>query len=121
MGNNGGTPSSIDFLVDKKNLYREESFTDLKIANIRQLLPVHINGSEDKSREVIFLGSTQLTSPQGPIPIQAQLEANTLEQAMDVFPKAMEAETKKMIEHVKQLQEKQKKENNSRIIMPGVN
>lgn len=121
MGNNGGTPSSIDFLVDKKNLYREESFTDLKVASIRQLLPVNPDGSEDNSRETIFLGSTQIGTPQGPIPIQAKLEASNFEQAMDVFPKAMEAETKKMIEHVKQMQEKQKKENNSKIIMPGVN
>lgn len=121
MNGNSGTPGSINFAVDKKNLYREESITDLKIASIRKLIPVHVDGSEDKSREPIFLGSTQLGTPQGPIPIQAKLEANTFEEALEIFPKAMEMETQKVIESFKQLQEEQKKTEKSRIIVPGRN
>ena len=120
MSDNGGAPSSNDFVVDKENLYREESVTDLKIATIRQLIPVKLDGSDDSSREIIFLGSTQLGTPQGPIPMQAELDATTLEEAMDLFPKAMEAETQKVIENFKRLHEQQKKENDSRIIMPGM-
>ncbi|MBU1342143.1 MAG: cytoplasmic protein [Proteobacteria bacterium] len=124
MGGNSGTPNSIDFTVDKKNLFREESVTDLKIATIRQLIPIHLDGTLDGSRETIFIGSSQLGTPQGPIPIQAKLEVNTLEQALDIFPKAMEAETQKVIESFKKMQaqqEQKKKAEKSRIIVPGVN
>lgn len=120
MNDNGGSPSGIDFLVDKENLFREESITDLKVATIRQLIPIKPDGSDDCDRESIFIGSTQLGSPQGPIPIQAKLEAATFEQAMDVFPKAMEEETKKVVENLKRMHEQQKKAQDSRIIMPGV-
>ncbi|MBI9089104.1 MAG: cytoplasmic protein [Desulfobacterium sp.] len=124
MSDNDGTPGSNDFIVDKDNLYREESVTDLKIATIRQLIPVTLDGSDDTSRTTIFLGSTQLGTPQGPIPMQAELEATTLEEAMEQFPKAMEVETLKVVENLKrmqQMQEQQKSASDSRIIMPGMN
>ena len=121
MNSNGGQPGSLNFTVDKNNLYREESVTDLKIANIQRLVPVHLDGSEDENRETIFLGRTQLSTPQGPIPIQAKLTAQTLEEAMNVFPKAMEAETQKVVESFKKMQEQQQKTEKSRIIVPGMN
>ena len=120
MSDNGQSPSGLDFMVDKDNLYREESITDLKIATIRQLIPIKSDGSDDTQRDPIFLGSTQLSSPQGPIPIQAKLEATTFEQAMAVFPKTMEAETRVVIENLKRLHEQQQRKQDSRIIMPGV-
>ncbi|MCP3901941.1 MAG: cytoplasmic protein, partial [Desulfobacteraceae bacterium] len=124
MSNNSGQPGSIDFTVDKKNLYREESITDLKIANIQKLVPVNLDGSEDTARETVFLGRSQLSTPQGPIPIQAKLEANSLEDAMDQFPKVMENETQKVVEsfqRMQQQQEQQQKKDQSRIIVPGGN
>lgn len=121
MNSNGGQPGNLEFTVDKTNLYREESVTDLKIANIQKLIPVHLDGSEDNTREIIFIGRTQLSTPQGPVPIQAKLEAKTLDEAMDLFPKAMELETQKVVESFKRMQEQQKKPEESRIIMPGMN
>ncbi len=121
MAGNGGQQDGIDFTVNKENLYREESVTDLKIANIQRLVPIHLDESDDDSREPIFIGRTQLTTPQGPVPIQAKLEAATLEEAIAIFPKAMEAETQKVVESFKRMQEQQKKTNDSRIIVPGMN
>ncbi len=116
---NDGQPNNLDFAVDKNNLYREESVTDLKIATLRRLIPIKADGSEDDSRDDVFYGHTQLNSPQGPIPIHAMIEAKTLDKAIDDFPKAMEAEMHKVIENFKRMQEEQKKANDSRIIMPG--
>jgi hypothetical protein len=123
---NGGQEQNIDFTVDKDNLYREESVTDLKIASIRRLIPVKLDGTEDKSRTHIFIGHTQLMSPQGPVPLQAPLEANNIEEALGVFPKAMEGAMAKMVENIKKMQEKQQQQqqqgqqgDGSRIIMPG--
>ena len=113
-------PQDIDFTVDRKSLYREESFTDLKVASIRRLVPVNADGTDDPGRTPIYLGQTQLMSPEGPVPVQSRLMANNLEEAMDVFPQAMQ---KALAEIVKNLQELQKKEqtqkDDSRIIVPG--
>lgn len=120
MNDNVSSPSSIDFQVDKENLFREETITDLKIATIRKLIPIKADGSDDLDRGMIFIGTTQLGTPQGPIPMQAVLEAATFEQAMIAFPLAMEAETQKVIENLKKMHEQQKKTQDSRIIIPGV-
>lgn len=120
MSKNGGAPNNIDFIVDKDNLYREKTITDMKIATIRQLIPMNIDGSDDTSRETIFLGTTQLGTPQGPISLQAKLEATTLEEAMDQFPKAMEIETQNVIANIQRMHEEQQKGKDSRIIIPGM-
>lgn len=83
---------TIDFTVDRNNLYREESFTDIKVAAIRRLTPVKPDGSDDESRDSIFMAQTQLMSPSGPVVLQSILDAGNLEQAMERFPKAMQKE-----------------------------
>lgn len=120
MNDNVSAPSSIDFQVDKKNLFREETITDLKLATIRKMIPVKADGTDDTDRKIIFIGTTQLGTPQGPVPMQAVLEAATFEEAISAFPFAMEAETKKVVENFKKMHEEQKKAQESRIIMPGV-
>lgn len=112
----------IDFTVDTKNLYREESITDLKVASVRKLIPVNPDGSDDTTRSPIFLGQTQLMSPEGPIPIQAKLAANKLEEAWVEFPKTMQAKLAEIVEQMKKMQAEQQKkaaQDGSRIIVPG--
>jgi len=111
----------IDFTVDRKSLYREESITDLKVASIRRMVPVTENGEDDPSRTPIFLGHTQIITPQGPLPLQARLQANNLQEAMDAFPGAMEQEMAKMVEQLRKMQEEEQKKqhDDSRIIVPG--
>ncbi len=109
----------IDFTVDAANLYREESITDLKVAAIRKLIPIKADGTEDDSRQTIYVGNSQLMSPEGPIPLQARLEAGNLEEAMAAFPQAMEKAMAEMIEQVREMQRQQKQDNDSRIITPG--
>ena len=45
-----------DLSVDQNNLYREETFTDLKIASIRRLTPVTVEGADDPARPTMFVG-----------------------------------------------------------------
>lgn len=110
--------NDVEFKIDKDNLYREETYADFKMATIRCFVPVKADGSEDESRESIFLGTTQLMTPQGPIPIQGQLEGNTLEEAMANFPEAMKVALDKVYEEARRYQQSQR-ENESRIIVPG--
>ncbi|THB77232.1 MAG: cytoplasmic protein [Desulfobacteraceae bacterium] len=120
MADNGAQPSGLNFTVDKENLYREESVTDLKFANIQKLIPINLDGTTDNTRETVYIGRTQLNTPQGPVPIQAVIEAASLEDAMDAFPAAMEAETQKVVEAFQKMQAEQKKKQDSRIIVPGM-
>ena len=83
---------AIDFTVDRNNLYREESFTDVKVAAIRRLTPVKPDGTVDESRDSLFMAQTQLMSPSGPVVLQCILDAGNLEQAMERFPVAMQKE-----------------------------
>ena len=120
MSNGGQTPE-INFAVDKDNLYREESITDLKVASIRRLIPVKPDGTEDTTRSAKYLGHTQLMSPDGPVPLHAELAANNIEEALDAFPEAMKrslAEVVKQLQEMRSQQQNQPKED-SRIIVPG--
>jgi hypothetical protein len=115
------TPQDIDFTVDKSNLYREESITDLKVASIRQLVPVKADGSADSSRTPIFMGHTQLMTPEGPLPVQSRLMANNLDEAFAEFPGAMQKALAEMVERLKEMQQQSQNQKNddSRIIVPG--
>ncbi|MFH2219169.1 MAG: cytoplasmic protein [Pseudomonadota bacterium] len=116
-----GQEQKIDFTFDRTNLHREASITDLKVGSIRMLVPVTPDGTEDKSRTALYIGHTQLMSPEGPIPIQASLPANSLVEAMDAFPAAMQTALSAMIEKLQHMQQERQtqKKDKSRIIVPG--
>ena len=105
----------VDFTVDTSNLYKEEGYTDLKVASIRRLVPVDADGNPDASRAAIYVGTTQLMTPQGLLPIQGALPANNFKEALEVFPEAMQKATEQMIAEAKKLKEKE----DSRIVIPG--
>jgi hypothetical protein len=104
-----------DVKVDKSNLYKEESFTDLKVATIRRLSPILEDGSPDPSRPQLFTGETTLMSDRGPLPIQAPIEAKDLSEAMEKFPEAVQGAVEKLIEQAREMQRQQM----SRIVVPG--
>ena len=106
---------SLDFSVDRQNFYREESFTDLKVATIRRLSPVKPDGSVDKTRKTVFIGQTNIMTPGGALPIQAAIPAKQLQQAVKRFPEAMQAAMEKLAEEV----QKMKQQEESKIITPG--
>ena len=107
--------TSIDFKVDRSNLYQEESFTDLKVATIRRLTPVKPDGSVDKTRKTVFVGQTNIMTPNGPLPIQSAISAKHLQQAIKKFPDAMQEAVDKLAQEVKKIKE----QNESSIITPG--
>ena len=118
---NGEQEQRIDFTVDKNNLYREESITDLKVASIRRLVPINGDGTKDASRTPVFMAQTQLMSPEGPVPLQSALKAGSIEEAVDEFPGAMQQALGEVVKRMKTMREQQmhKQNEDSRIIMPG--
>ncbi len=118
---NGKSAQDIDFTIDQDNLYREESVTDMKVASIRKMTPVKPDGTDDESRSPVFIGSSQLMTQEGPLPIQAQLSATTLEEAIKEFPGAMKKSLNETIERFRQMQQEQQQQqqqSESRIITP---
>lgn len=110
----------VDFTVNKNNLYREEAITDHKVASIRRLVPIKPDGTDDPDREPIFYGNSQLMTSEGPLPLQAKLEAKTFEQAMQEFPSAMKKSLEETIEHIQKMQQQQQQQQQqqSRIYTP---
>jgi hypothetical protein len=115
----GETPVSepqqalADLQVDKDNLYREEIFTDLKVASIRRLVPIKPDGSQDPDRTVRFIAETTLMSQRGPLPVQAAIDAPDLEAAIAQFPDAVNAAVEQMIEQAREMQRQEQ----SRIVV----
>ena len=101
--------------VDNANLYREEVYTDLRIATIRRLTPVRPDGSLDESRQPLFTGQTHVMSQAGPLPVECAIEAQTLEEAAEKFPEAIKQAVDRLVEEAKELRRREA----SRIVVPG--
>jgi hypothetical protein len=110
---------NIDLNVDRSNLYREEVFSDLRVCTVRRMIPVKPDGTEDKTRKIIFIGQTHVVTPNGPIPVQSIIKAKDLQQAFKKFPEAMKEAMERMIEEAKKMQQQQQQQEDSRIIVPG--
>lgn len=110
-----GPKSLSEIQVDTDNLYREEVYTDLKIASIRVLTPVKVDGSVDSGRAVLYSGETQLMSQMGPVPVHAPIDAANLQEAIDKFPEAVNAAVERLMEEAREIQRREA----SRIVVPG--
>jgi hypothetical protein len=74
--------------MDAAGMYREESFTDRKVGGIRRLVPIKSDGSPDSSRAVAFVGQTQVLTSMGALPLTFEIDAQSLEEAVERFPAA---------------------------------
>ena len=110
-----GPKALSEIEVDRSNLYREEVYTDLKIASIRVLTPVSSDGSPDTSRPVLYTGETQLMSQMGPVPVHAPIDAKNLDEAIANFPKAVNQAVERLMEEAREVQRREA----SRIVVPG--
>ena len=107
----------FSLVMDDKNLYREESFTDMKVGAVRQLSPVHADGTPDESRRPVYFGHTQLMSPEGPLPVSCRIDAGSMAEAMTKFPEAMKQEIEQLMAQLQKAQQGQR-DQDSRIVMP---
>jgi len=78
----------INITINADALYREEAYTDRKIGTVRVMIPVTKDGTDDSSRDPLFIGSAQLMTPMGALPLAFELEAKTLVEALDLFEAA---------------------------------
>lgn len=105
-----------DIRMDSANLYREETYTDMKAGTLRKMVPVTAEGADDPARAPIFTVSTQVMTPGGVLPLSAEVEgAKTLAEAMAGFPAAIKQAVAALREEMEALQ----RERASQIVVPG--
>lgn len=110
-----GQKALAEIQVDTSNLYREEIVTDLKVASIRRLTPIKPDGSPDPSRRPLYSGETTIMSQAGPLPVHGAIEANSLEEAIEKFPEAINVAVQRMVDQAREYQRQEA----SRIVVPG--
>lgn len=104
-----------DIRLDSGRLYREETFTDRRMGTLRKLYPVHADGSEDPARPVVWEGSASLMTPAGALPLNFELEAETLSEALEHFPEAAQKALERAMEELREM----RREQASSIVVPG--
>lgn len=102
--------------MDSTQVYREETFTDRKVGTIRRLSPVTADGSADAARPVLFVGQAQVMTPMGAVPISFELEALTLDAAIEKFGAAAEQAVQQTM---RELQEMRREQASSLVIPEG--
>ncbi len=105
-----------DVKLDPAGLYKEDTFTDRRAGTLRRLTPVTLGGETDPSRPVLFSGQTQLLTPAGVLPLVFELEAETLQEAIEQFPEGVKAALEQAIEEAREM----RRESASRIVVPEV-
>jgi hypothetical protein len=96
-------------------MYREEVYTDRKMGTVRVMTPVKTDGSDDESRNVLYVGQAQLMTPMGALPLAFEIEAASLSEAIEKYPENAQLALDKTMEELKELRRQQA----SSIVMPG--
>jgi len=96
-----------DATMDPQSLYREEIVTDRKVGTIRMLTPLKSDGTTDASRAVIYIGEAQLMTSVGALPINFELEAQNLGEAVSKFADAAKEAVERTMKDLQELRRQQ--------------
>jgi len=89
--------------MDPKSLYREEMITDRKVGTIRVLTPIRSDGSSDASRQVTYIGEAQLLTSVGTLPINFEIEAQSLDEAVGRFAEVAKEAVERTMKDLQEL------------------
>lgn len=101
--------------MDANNLYREEIVTDRKVGTLRMMTPLKSDGSVDSARETLFIGEAQIMTNAGPLPINFEIEAKNLAEAVANFGDAAKEGVERTVRELQELRRQQQ----SSIVVPG--
>lgn len=104
-----------DAAMDAAALYREEIITDRKVGTIRMMVPVLPTGETDAGRPVIFMGEAQIMTQMGALPINFEIEATQLADAVAGYGAAATAAVERTMRELQELRRQQA----SSIVVPG--
>ena len=104
-----------EITMDPNALSREEVYTASRVGTIRVMTPVTIDGEVDDSRPVQYIGSTQIMTPGGALPLSFEIETDSLEGAVAGFGDGAKLAVERTMEELKEMQRQQA----SSIVVPG--
>jgi hypothetical protein len=105
-----------DTKMDATALYREDIVTDRKVGTIRRLTPLKSDGSDDATRPTLYVGEAQIMTNAGPLPINFEIEAPTLGEAVEKFGDAAKEAVERTVRELQELRRQQA----SSIVVPGM-
>lgn len=107
--------TDLDVTMNAGELYREETFTDRRVGTLQRLTPVKADGETDDSRSVLYVGQTQVLTPAGALPLTFEIEASSLDEAVDRFGTNAEAALQQTMKRLEEMRRDQA----SSLIVPG--
>ena len=94
---------SLNLTMDAAGVYREDVYTDRKVGTIRSLTPVKSDGSPDPGRKPVYVGEAQILTPMGAIPVTFEIDATTLEVAVNQYPAAAKQAVERTVKEIQEL------------------
>ena len=105
-----------DAKMDADALYREDIITDRKMGTLRRMIPVKRDGSDDTARPTLYVGEAQIMTNAGPLPINFEVEAKNLTEAVEKFGGAAKEAVERTVRELQELRRQQA----SSIVVPGM-
>ena len=102
--------------MDAATLYREDIVTDRKVGTIRRMTPITSAGADDSTRPTVYLGEAQIMTNAGPLPINFEIEAAGLAEAVEKFGDAAKEAVERTVRELQELRRQQA----SSIVVPGM-
>ena len=109
-------PDTPDSKMDATTLYREDIITDRKVGTIRRMTPITSDGADDSARPTIYLGEAQIMTNAGPLPINFEIEAAGVAEAVEKFGNAAKEAVERTVRELQELRRQQA----SSIVVPGM-
>lgn len=104
-----------DTKMDATSLYREDIVTDRKVGTIRRMTPIKSDGSDDAARPTLYVGEAQIMTNAGPLPINFEIEAKNLGEAVNQFGISAKEAVERTVRDLQELRRQQA----SSIVVPG--
>ena len=93
--------------MNADDLWLEEVYTDRRVGTIRKMTPVTGTGTPDPARKAVWVGETQVMSTVGALPINFQIEAETLGEAAKKFGPAAKVAIERTVRELQELRRQQ--------------
>lgn len=115
MEQNTKDEKQISAEMDLASLYREQTITDRKVGIITMLIPVLPDGSDDKSRPVVYSGEAHIMTQMGSLPISFEIKAGSLEEAVKNYGVAAKEAVERTVRELQEL----RRQAASKLVVPG--
>lgn len=109
------TAAELDIKMDATSLYREEIYTDRRIGTIRAMVPVTAKGGADSARDTLYIGEAQIMTQMGPLPVTFEIEADSLDAAVEGYAGAAKLAVERTVNELQDL----RRQSASSLVLPG--